>query len=35
MAYQPGHPHGFCSAIWMGEVVLCRPLSDSEGRLLD
>jgi Nucleotidyltransferase domain len=26
--YQPGHPHGFCSAIWMGEVALCRPLSD-------
>jgi predicted nucleotidyltransferase len=30
---QPGHPHGFCSAIWMGEVALCRPLSDSEGAL--
>jgi hypothetical protein len=28
MDYQPGHPHGFCSAIWMGEVALCRPLSD-------
>jgi predicted nucleotidyltransferase len=26
--YQPGHPHGFCSAIWMGEVALCRPLHD-------
>ena len=24
MDYQPGHPHGFCSAIWMGEVALCR-----------
>ena len=22
MDYQPGHPHGFCSAIWMGECVL-------------
>jgi hypothetical protein len=33
MDYQPGHPHGFCSAIWMGEVALCRPLSDSEGAL--
>jgi hypothetical protein len=33
MVYQPGHPHGFCSAIWMGEVALCRPLSDSEGAL--
>jgi hypothetical protein len=31
--YQPGHPHGFCSAIWMGEVALCRPLHDPEGRL--
>jgi predicted nucleotidyltransferase len=27
MDYQPGHPHGFCSAIWMGEVALCLPLS--------
>ena len=33
MDYQPGHPHGFCSAIWMGEVALCRPLSDSDGAL--
>ena len=33
MDYQPGHPHGFCSAIWMGEVALCRPLSDTEGGL--
>jgi hypothetical protein len=31
--YQPGHPHGFCSAIWMGEVAWCRPLHDPEGRL--
>jgi hypothetical protein len=31
--YQPGHPHGFCSAIWMGEVELCRPLSDPEGAI--
>ena len=28
MAYQPGHPHGFCSAIWMGEIALCRPIFD-------
>lgn len=34
MNYQPGHPHGFCSAIWMGEVALCRALSDSEGALV-
>jgi hypothetical protein len=33
MDYQPGHPHGFCSAIWMGEVALCRPLRDPEGVL--
>jgi hypothetical protein len=31
--YQSGHPHGFCSAIWTGEVALCRPLSDPEGTL--
>ncbi len=31
--YQPGHPHGFCSAIWMGEVALCVPLHDPDGRL--
>jgi predicted nucleotidyltransferase len=28
MHYQPGHPHGFCSAIWMGEVALGLPLHD-------
>lgn len=33
MHYQPGHPHGFCSAIWMGEVALCRPLHDPDGHL--
>ena len=33
MHYQPGHPHGFCSAIWMGEVALCRPLHDPASRL--
>jgi hypothetical protein len=26
--YQPGHPHGFLSAIWMGEMALCVPLVD-------
>jgi hypothetical protein len=31
MDYQPGHPHGFCSAIWMGEIALCRPLHDPRG----
>ncbi len=33
MDYQPGHPHGFASAIWMGEVALCRPLHDPDGAL--
>jgi hypothetical protein len=28
MDYQPGHPHGFCSAFWMGEVALCQPVHD-------
>ncbi|WP_224245501.1 nucleotidyltransferase domain-containing protein [Hyalangium gracile] len=31
MNYQVGHPHGFCSAIWMGEVATCRPLFDPAG----
>ncbi len=31
MDYQPGHPHGFCSAIWAGEVALARPLHDPDG----
>ncbi len=31
MHYQPGHPHGFCSAIWMGEVATCRVLHDPHG----
>jgi hypothetical protein len=35
MDYQPGHPHGFCSAIWMGEVALCQPLHDPEGLIAE
>jgi predicted nucleotidyltransferase len=35
MDYQPGHPHGFCSAIWMGEVALCRPLHDPRGLIAE
>jgi Nucleotidyltransferase domain len=31
--YQPGHPHGFCSAHWLGEVALCRALHDPAGAL--
>ena len=33
MHYQPGHPHGFCTAIWMGEAALCQPLHDPQRRL--
>lgn len=33
--YQPGHPHGFCSAIWMGEIALCRILADPDGMVAD
>jgi Polymerase beta, Nucleotidyltransferase len=33
MDYQPGHPHGFCSAIWAGEIALCRPLCDPRGAI--
>ena len=35
MAYQPGHPHGFCSSIWMGEIALCRPLHDPQGAIAE
>ncbi|HLW91368.1 MAG TPA: nucleotidyltransferase domain-containing protein [Roseiarcus sp.] len=35
MDYQPGHPHGFCSAIWMGEAALCQPLHDPQGILAE
>lgn len=33
VVYQPGHPHAFVSAIYMGEVACCRVLSDPDGRL--
>jgi hypothetical protein len=33
MDYQPGHPHGFCSAHWMGEIAICRPLHDPAGAI--
>jgi hypothetical protein len=35
MDYQPGHPHGFCSAIWMGEIALCRPIHDPRGMIAE
>ncbi|HTE81019.1 MAG TPA: hypothetical protein VK634_10060 [Reyranella sp.] len=31
--YQAGHPHAFVSAIYMGEVALCRVLWDPENVL--
>lgn len=31
--YQPGHPHGFVSSIYMGEIALCLPLHDPDGVL--
>jgi predicted nucleotidyltransferase len=31
--YQPGHPHGFVSSIYMGEVAICLPLHDPDGVL--
>ncbi len=33
MHYQPGHPHGFPSHIYMGEVATCRVLFDPRGAL--
>jgi predicted nucleotidyltransferase len=33
MVYQPGHPHGFPSYIYLGEVAICAPLSDKRGRI--
>lgn len=31
--YQPGHPHGFVSSIYVGEVALGLPLHDPQGIL--
>jgi len=31
MHYQPGHPAGYSSAIYMGEVAVCQPLHDPYG----
>lgn len=28
IAYQPGHPHGFASYIYLAEMALCQPLWD-------
>jgi hypothetical protein len=31
--YQPGHPHGFATHIYMGEVAICRVLWDPMGEV--
>jgi hypothetical protein len=29
--YQPGHPYGFISSIYLAEIAICQPLWDPEG----
>ncbi|MBE8991613.1 nucleotidyltransferase domain-containing protein [Nostoc sp. LEGE 12450] len=31
--YQPGHPHGFVSSIYMSEIAICQVLHDPDGVL--
>ncbi|MHC5727059.1 MAG: hypothetical protein ACYTXY_23560, partial [Nostoc sp.] len=31
--YQPGHPHGFVSSIYMGEIAICQVLDDPDSVL--
>jgi hypothetical protein len=33
--YQPGHPHGFVSTIWLAEIHHCKPIFDVNGPLID
>jgi hypothetical protein len=33
IAYQPGHPHGFLTHIYLAEVALCQSLWDPKGTL--
>ena len=33
MVYQPGHPHGFVSSIYLAEVAVCRPLWEADEQL--
>ncbi len=33
--YQPGHPFGFISSIYLGEAAICRPLWDPEGYIAE
>jgi predicted nucleotidyltransferase len=33
IVYQPGHPHGFVSSIYMGEIAICQPLWEADGEI--
>ncbi len=33
MDYQPGHPHGFCSSTYLGEMMICKPLWDPKHQI--
>ncbi len=33
IVYQPGHPHGFVSAIYMAEIAICQALWDPYGNV--
>jgi predicted nucleotidyltransferase len=33
IVYQPGHPHGFVSAIYMAEIAICQALWDPRGEV--
>jgi hypothetical protein len=35
IAYQPGHPFGFVSSIYLSEVAVCQPLWDPDGTILE
>lgn len=35
IVYQPGHPHGFVTAIYLAEIALCRVLWDPIGAVAD
>lgn len=33
--YQPGHPYGFLSSIYLGETAICQPLWDPKGKIAE
>ena len=35
VVYQPGHPHGFSTAIYLAEIALCRALWDPTGAVAE